>query len=145
MRNGTRCDVLATHHAIEVEFASKWAESVGQSLNYSAQTGRAATIALILESGADEKYLAILRETIANQQLAISIILLKPFGKESLTMEFPDGFPKVQAQPVRSATKREADRISLRLSIDFFAPIAAMDFFSKPRTAPRAVLTKDSK
>jgi hypothetical protein len=124
MRNGTRCDVLAPAHAIEVEFASKWAESIGQSLNYAAQTGRGGAIALILESGSEEKYLTILRENIAWHQLPLSVIVMRPFGEKSLTLEFPEGFPKVTAQPVKAATKREAD---------FHSPLPAMDWIPRIR------------
>ena len=34
MKDGTRCDILTATHAIEVDFAKKWAEAIGQSLNY---------------------------------------------------------------------------------------------------------------
>ena len=34
MPDGTRCDILTDTHAIEVDFADKWAEAIGQSLNY---------------------------------------------------------------------------------------------------------------
>ena len=35
--DGTRCDILTDTHAIEVDFADKWAEAIGQSLNYAIQ------------------------------------------------------------------------------------------------------------
>jgi hypothetical protein len=38
--NGTRADCVSETHAIEVDFAHKWAEAVGQSLNYAAETGK---------------------------------------------------------------------------------------------------------
>ena len=31
MKDGTRCDILTATHAIEVDFAKKWAEAIGQS------------------------------------------------------------------------------------------------------------------
>ena len=40
MKNGTRCDILTAAHAIEVDFAKKWAEAIWQSLNYAMHTGR---------------------------------------------------------------------------------------------------------
>ena len=40
MKDGTRCDILTATHAIEVDFAKKWAEAIGQSLNYAMQTGK---------------------------------------------------------------------------------------------------------
>jgi hypothetical protein len=38
MPDGTRCDILTATHAIEVDFDKKWAEAIGQSLNYSMLT-----------------------------------------------------------------------------------------------------------
>ena len=47
MPDGTRCDILTDTHAIEVDFADKWAEAIGQSLNYAMQTGKKAGIVLV--------------------------------------------------------------------------------------------------
>ena len=33
MKDGTRCDILTATHAIEVDFAKKWAEAPGQRIN----------------------------------------------------------------------------------------------------------------
>lgn len=53
-----RVDCLTETHAIEFDFAPKWAESIGQSLYYSMKTGKKAGVVLILENGKyDEKYL----------------------------------------------------------------------------------------
>ena len=49
MPDGTRCDILTDTHAIEVDFADKWAEAIGQSLNYAMQTGKKAGIVLVLK------------------------------------------------------------------------------------------------
>ena len=35
--DGTRCDILTEDLAIEADFADKWAEAIGQSLNYGFQ------------------------------------------------------------------------------------------------------------
>ena len=43
----TRVDCLTDTHAIEYDFGHKWAEAVGQSLHYAANTGRRAGIVLI--------------------------------------------------------------------------------------------------
>ena len=50
MQDGTRCDILTTTHAIEVDFAKKWAEAIGQSLNYAMHTGKRPAVALIIHS-----------------------------------------------------------------------------------------------
>jgi hypothetical protein len=48
MSDGTRCDCLTETHAIEFDFGKKWAEAIGQSLNYSRLTNRRAGIVLII-------------------------------------------------------------------------------------------------
>lgn len=52
----TRADCITSTHAVEVEFAKKWAESIGQSLFYSLQTEKRGGIVLILESENDRRY-----------------------------------------------------------------------------------------
>lgn len=59
----TRVDCLLDAYAIEVDFAQKWAESIGQSLYYASQTSRKAAVLLIMEDRKkDEKYLKRLEE-----------------------------------------------------------------------------------
>ena len=70
--DSTRCDCL-TNNAVEVEFASKWAESIGQSLYYSLQTGKRAGIVLIIETIKDRKYLIRLNTTIKHFNLPIDV------------------------------------------------------------------------
>lgn len=45
----TRVDCLTTYHAVEFDFANKWAESIGQALHYQLMTGKKAMVVLILE------------------------------------------------------------------------------------------------
>jgi hypothetical protein len=49
MVDSTRCDCLTDTHAIEFDFGKKWAEAIGQSLNYSRLTNRRAGIVLIIK------------------------------------------------------------------------------------------------
>ena len=56
MKDGTRCDILTATHAIEVDFAKKWAEAIGQSLHYALHTGKKPAVALILLSLSENKY-----------------------------------------------------------------------------------------
>lgn len=59
----TRVDCLLDTYAIEVDFAQKWAESIGQSLYYASQTSRKPAVLLIMEERKkDEKYLRRLEE-----------------------------------------------------------------------------------
>jgi len=55
--DGARVDCLTDEYAIEFDFASKWAESVGQSLYYALQTGKKPGIVLILEKESDRRFL----------------------------------------------------------------------------------------
>lgn len=67
----TRCDCLTQTHAVEVDFAKKWYEALGQSLYYSLQTGKRAGILLIIESIDDRKYWIRLNSTIEHFKLPI--------------------------------------------------------------------------
>ena len=57
LKDGTRVDCLTSTHAIEVDFANKWAESIGQSLFYAEMTGKKPGVYLIIESDRDYRYL----------------------------------------------------------------------------------------
>lgn len=61
---GSRVDCLTDTHAVEVEFAPKWKEAVGQALYYGKKTKRTPGILLILESKDDNKYLGRLIYTV---------------------------------------------------------------------------------
>lgn len=67
----TRCDCITNSHAVEVEFARKWAEAIGQSLYYSLQTGKSAGIVLIIASNKEYKYYLRLNTTIKEFKLPI--------------------------------------------------------------------------
>ena len=54
--DGTRVDCLTDTHAIEFDWAPKWAEAVGQSLKYASNSGRRAGIMLILKRPYDQRY-----------------------------------------------------------------------------------------
>lgn len=63
LNDKTRIDCLTQTHAIEFDFASKWAESIGQSLYYALETSKQPGVVLILESPQkDLKYLERLNE-----------------------------------------------------------------------------------
>ncbi|MFA5233293.1 MAG: hypothetical protein WC390_02755 [Sulfurimonas sp.] len=69
-----RVDCLTTEYAIEVDFAKKWAEGIGQSLYYAEVTGKKPAIGLIVGDG-DEKYLNRIK-TVADK-FGIKIIVLE--------------------------------------------------------------------
>lgn len=53
----TRADCLTDAYAIEFEFASKWAESIAQSLNYSIESGKQPGIVIICKKKSESKYI----------------------------------------------------------------------------------------
>lgn len=53
----TRVDILTDIYAIEVDFAKKWAESIGQSLFYSLMTGKKPGVVLIMKAENDKRFL----------------------------------------------------------------------------------------
>ena len=67
----TRADCITATHAIEFDFGKKWAESLGQALYYSLQTGKRAGIVLILEKPADRKYFIRLNSMIEHFKLPV--------------------------------------------------------------------------
>ena len=79
MPDGTRCDILTDTHAIEVDFADKWAEAIGQSLNYAMQTGKKAGIVLVLKDRGDEKHLERLKEMTRLYSMDIEIFPHRAF------------------------------------------------------------------
>jgi hypothetical protein len=54
----SRVDILSDSFAIEVDFAHKWAEAIGQSLFYAKKTNRSAGILIIKSKPADSIYIS---------------------------------------------------------------------------------------
>lgn len=76
--DGTMCDILTESHAIEVDFANKWGEAIGQCLNYGFQFNRKAGIVLILEDDSDYKFLIRVTSIIEHYKLPIDVWEIKP-------------------------------------------------------------------
>jgi hypothetical protein len=53
----SRVDCLTDEYAVEVEFAPKWKESIGQALFYGIKTGKKPGVVLIIEKETDERFL----------------------------------------------------------------------------------------
>jgi hypothetical protein len=78
MSNGTKADCLSETHAIEIDWTYKYAEAIGQSLNYASVTGKQPGIILICKRGTERKCLKwslLLEETIAAWKLPITVWL----------------------------------------------------------------------
>ena len=57
MGDGTRVDILTDDLAIEVDFAKKWYEAIGQACHYANLTGKKPAIILIVREQSQEKYI----------------------------------------------------------------------------------------
>ena len=75
---GSRVDCLTDTHAVEVDFARKWQEAIGQSLYYGEKTGRTPAILLIMEKEDDKRFLGRLWYTIKKKGIYIRIWTIGP-------------------------------------------------------------------
>jgi hypothetical protein len=74
--NKRYADIITDTFAIEVEFANKFPESIGQSLDYSMITYKKAGILLIVNGRNDDKYVDELLEIIYYHKLQITVWLM---------------------------------------------------------------------
>ena len=81
--DGSRCDILTDSYAIEVDFARKWGEAIGQSLNYGFQFNRQAGIVLILEKPSDRKHLIRVNSIIQHYDLPIKVREMRAYEQSS--------------------------------------------------------------
>jgi hypothetical protein len=65
--NGNRADCLTARYAVEIDFAAKYHEAIGQALDYADQTGKEPAILLIIETKKDWRYYQ-KAKTLANHQ-----------------------------------------------------------------------------
>jgi hypothetical protein len=70
----TRVDCLTAEYAVEVDFARKWAEAIGQALYYASVTGKRPAVLLIMESPSDVRYLKRLRRVAVTTKFKIMTI-----------------------------------------------------------------------
>jgi hypothetical protein len=78
LEDETRVDCLTSEYAIEFDFGTKWAESIGQALHYSQETSRQGGIVLILEHENDYKYWLRLNKIIDKAHLNIKTWIMRP-------------------------------------------------------------------
>ncbi len=84
LNDGTRVDCLTDTFAVEVDFATKWAECIGQSLYYGRKTNRTPTCVLIMERGQkDTKYLKRLRNAAYKKGIRTFTITPAVFNKQT--------------------------------------------------------------
>lgn len=74
----TRIDCLTETHAVEFDFAPKWAEAVGQSLHYGIKTGKLPGIVLIVEKPEHYKYYDRIKPLAEKYGITVWLIKNKP-------------------------------------------------------------------
>lgn len=79
----TRVDCVTDEYAVEVDFAIKWAEAVGQALYYSVRTEKKPGILLIMEQESDARYLDRLRAVTDRLGITVWTITPEEMGLES--------------------------------------------------------------
>ncbi|MDO9081754.1 MAG: hypothetical protein Q7U56_00560 [Humidesulfovibrio sp.] len=82
MPDMSRADCMNATHIVEFDFGKKWAESIGQALNYGAQSGKVPGIVLILERPGDERYLERVKTVRATYGLPLEIWTVDGEGRE---------------------------------------------------------------
>ena len=79
LNDKTRVDCLTEKYAVEVDFAPKWAECIGQALYYGKMTGKQPACVLIIERGdKDLKYLKRLRRAVYQKGLHLRTFTITP-------------------------------------------------------------------
>jgi hypothetical protein len=73
LKDKTRVDCLTDEYAIEVDFAKKWAEGIGQSLYYGYMTNRQPAVGLIC-SKKDKRFLNRLKTVAKKENIKIFVI-----------------------------------------------------------------------
>lgn len=106
---GGRVDILTDSLAIEVEFAPKWKNAIGQALWYALQTNKAAGIVLILRSSPDFHYLQMLQSTIDHSNLADDIMIKVWPIDFDMTFESSESLWQSQSADTKSNLPSEKD------------------------------------
>ena len=125
----SRADCLTDTHAVEVERAAKWKESIGQALWYALQTNLDAGVVLIIEDEGDLSYWYRLNSVIETYSLPITTWMTGPgarvaahthlFGNASIT-------PALLAQPAvaRNTGSRSPSPEPRRVSTVVIRPVS---------------------
>jgi hypothetical protein len=75
LQDKTRVDCLTDRLAIEVDWANKWYEGIGQSLHYAMHTGRLPAVVLLTKSFSDTRYVQRARMVIDHYGLPIKLFV----------------------------------------------------------------------
>jgi len=105
LEDGTRGDCITTNYAVEVEFAQKWAEGIGQSLHYARLTGKKPAILMIIEKETDWRYYKRALPTARKHNIRIWYITPKRLKAESITTDQGAAEDNVRSQTPHHKTR----------------------------------------
>ncbi len=71
--DGSRPDLMSATHAIEVDYAHKWAEAIGQALHYARLSGKRAGVILIIRKPADYRHVQKVRDNAEHYGLPLDV------------------------------------------------------------------------
>lgn len=74
LKDRTRVDCLTDEYAIDVDFAKKWAEGIGQSLYYAEMTDRKPAVGLIIDTEKENHFFKRLEMIAEKYQIRVFII-----------------------------------------------------------------------
>ena len=84
---GRRVDIVTDTFAIEVEFANKWTQSIGQTLDYAKSLNKKAGILLIIEGMKTDRYVTELMDFIVFYRLPIKVWVMNSIDDSYGTVE----------------------------------------------------------
>lgn len=73
LKDKARVDCVTDSYAVEVDYAKKWAEAIGQALLYGYRTKRIPAVLLIVRSESDCKYLYRFNEAVHAGGVALAV------------------------------------------------------------------------
>lgn len=85
LNDGTRCDCMTDEYVVEIDYADRWKNTVGKAMHYALQTGKRATIVLIIENPRGEIYYKQLKMLVSYFRLPIDTWQIG--GEEKLDVE----------------------------------------------------------
>lgn len=78
MPDGTRCDLVSDTYAIEVDYAPKWPQSIGQATLYSIWTRRTAAVLILSRGEVDKLHLLRCRMVCDRLRIRMFVERVKP-------------------------------------------------------------------
>lgn len=90
-RLGSRADCVSENEAIEVEYAHKWSEGIGQAERYGKVFSRKPVLVLVLEQPDHERFVELANQQIRRSYSPIKLEVYKNFRTKQASLNLIDG------------------------------------------------------